>query len=101
MTTETLKLSQTDVAAFLMARGHILLDVEFDGTRCSFLFNPSAAPDVDAYERNASVPAQQFAAAWSKLKGLIVRARSRSPRPLDTSTLRPSESLDDNAHRGR
>lgn len=72
---------KTDVAAFCMARGRMLLDIRREGPQCVFVFGSEAADDADAYERNAAVPAQQFAEAWHKLKGLIARTKSTTVNP--------------------
>src|SRR5215510_8306401 len=68
---------QTDEAAFIMTRGHELLEVRRVNEReCHFLFPAVAVVDAEAFMRNASIPARPFSEALTRLKRLIAAAKS-------------------------
>jgi hypothetical protein len=66
------------LAAFLMARGRgvrlVQLPGSVTGSRCHFLFPPTAKPDVEAFENGQAVSAAGFADAHRRLKFLMARA---------------------------
>jgi hypothetical protein len=70
--------SDTNIAAYLTARGHTMQSVRMDDGRCVFEFTADAGSDAEAYFRNAPISARLFAAALRDLKGLIARERARS-----------------------
>src|SRR5262249_23751512 len=76
---------QTEEAAFIMTRGHELLEVQrVNDGECHFLFPAEAAADADAFMRNASAPARPFSEALTRLKRLIAAAKGT---PAIKSTL--------------
>jgi hypothetical protein len=69
--------STTDlnVGAFLIARGHKLVQVTGEGAQKKFGFHDDARRDVDNYFLDALVPARSFAAALKTLKSAIYATR--------------------------
>ena len=64
--------SDLSLAAFLLSRGHALLDVgTVGGGRKVFHFPPEVHEEARAFYQNAPVPARAFANALRDLKALI------------------------------
>jgi len=68
----TLKTTDLNQAAYLMALGHSLVGVSGSpGGRRVFQFDATARADADTFYRNGTVPARAFAHALGDLKTLI------------------------------
>jgi hypothetical protein len=67
--------TELEVAAFLKARGHRLLNAEPAGRMVTFSFEDRAGPDVDAYISGAAVPARELFEAHRSLRALIQQVK--------------------------
>ena len=67
-----LLISDLQVAAYLVAKGHNLLDVRPDGTAHGvFVFSSELKDEADAYFRDGQVSARRFAYAIRELKSRV------------------------------
>lgn len=70
----TYKTSELELASFLKARGHKLLDIE-PGRVVAFLFDGSAERDVRAYFAGAELAARELFEAHRSLRALIQQVK--------------------------
>jgi hypothetical protein len=69
------KTTELEVAAFLKARGHKLLNLEPQGRIVGFAFDNDAEPDVPEYFSGAAVPARELFEAHRSLRALIQQVK--------------------------
>jgi hypothetical protein len=70
------KTTDVSVSAFLVARGHKLLDIEGDNpAKRMFVFPEAARADVPKFFTDAPVGARTFAAALKSLKSAVHAGR--------------------------
>ena len=67
--------TELEVAAFLKARGHKLLNAVPAGRLVTFSFDGRAGPDVDSYIAGAEVPARELFEAHRSLRALIQQVK--------------------------
>jgi hypothetical protein len=84
MLTTTFTTTDLYLAAFLMARGHTVAVRKLPGglstgTRCQFVFPPTAANDADTFESGQAISAAGFADALKRLKAIMARAPLAMP----------------------
>jgi hypothetical protein len=70
--------TELEVAAFLKARGHRLLDAQPQGRLVTFGFEDSACEDVQAYFSGAEVSARELFEAHRHLRALIQQLKQHS-----------------------
>jgi len=70
--------SELELASFLKARGHKLLDARMSGRVVTFEFAQTAAEDVDAYFAGIEVSARELFEAHRSLRALIQQVREYS-----------------------
>jgi hypothetical protein len=59
-----------NMAAFLMARGHLLREIRGAEWR-SFIFEAAAADDAPLFHQNAAIPARTFVRAQRDVRSLL------------------------------
>lgn len=84
--------NELEVAAFLKARGHKLLEAKPQGRLVTFGFEAGAATDVDAYFAGVELPARELFEAHRHLRALIQRLKQHSYQRngMDTHVTRSS-----------
>ena len=70
--------TELEVAAFLKARGHRLLDATSHGHLVSFSFEESAASDLDSYFAGIAVSARELFESHRSLRGLIRQLKEQT-----------------------
>jgi hypothetical protein len=76
--------TELEVAAFLKARGHRLLDAKPHGHLVSFSFEESAAADLDSYFCGREVSARELFEAHRCLRGLIRQLKEQKLNKIGT-----------------
>lgn len=71
----TYRTTELEVAAFLKARGHRLLNAQAAGRVVAFSFEDGAGEDVDQYIAGAEVPARELFEAHRSLRALIQQVK--------------------------
>ncbi len=66
-----LLISDIQVAAFLMARGHNLLDLRPEGTHGVFVFPSELKDEADKFFQDGQVSARKFGNAIRELKSRV------------------------------
>ncbi len=66
-----LQISDIQVAAFLVARGHNLLDVRPEGTHGVFVFPSELKDEADKFFQDGQVSARKFGNAIRELKSRV------------------------------
>ena len=74
----TYQTTELEVAAFLKARGHRLLDARPQGSLVRFGFADSAGEDVQEYFSGAAVSARELFEAHRHLRALIQQLKQHS-----------------------
>ncbi len=74
----TYQTTELELAAFLKARGHRLLDARPQGRLVLFSFDDSASADVQAYFSSAEVSARELFEAHRHLRALIQQLKQHS-----------------------
>jgi hypothetical protein len=67
--------NELEVAAFLKARGHKLLEAKPQGRLVTFGFEAGAAAEVEAYFAGAEIAAQRLFEAHRSLRALIQQVK--------------------------
>ena len=70
--------TELEVASFLKARGHRLLDAKPHGHMVTFSFEESAATDLDSYFSGIAVSARELFEAHRCLRGLIRQLKEQT-----------------------
>ena len=67
--------TELDIASFLMASGHRLLDAQPQGPLVQFSFDPGVAPAVEEYFAGASLPVQEVFRAHRHLRTVVKQVK--------------------------
>ena len=71
---------ELELAAYLKARGHRLIDAAATGTLVTFSFAPSAQADLAEYFAGAEISARELFQAHRHLRALIEQIKQTSQR---------------------
>ena len=75
MNTFSYRTTELEVASFLKARGHRLLNAQPAGRVVTFSFGDGAGEDVDQYIAGAEIPARELFEAHRSLRALIQQVK--------------------------
>ena len=70
--------TELEVASFLKARGHHLIDATSKGRLIEFAFGPSASEDVGNYIAGEAIPARNLFEAHRSLRALIQQVKQHN-----------------------
>ena len=79
--------TELELAAFLKARGHRLLDAEPQGRLVCFGFDDSASADVQQYFSGAEVSARELFEAHRHLRALIQQLKQHTSQKIGEDNL--------------
>ncbi len=71
------RISDLNVAAFLLAKGHRLLGTDFGGARVTFLFDAPDSAVSDYFDENCVISPRKLLNALRDLKGILQQGRRR------------------------
>lgn len=80
------KTSELEVASFLKASGHALLNAQAQGRVVEFYFEPAAEAAVERYFRGAALPARDLFEAHRSLRALIQQVKEHHSQQNGTDT---------------
>jgi hypothetical protein len=80
----TYRTTELELAAFLKARGHSLIEAIPQGRIVTFAFDNTAAPDTDAYFAGAQISARDLFEAHRGLRALIQQVKEHSKQTTRT-----------------
>ena len=75
--------AELELAAYLKARGHDLMEVIPQGRVVTFAFDGTAAPDTDAYFAGAEISARDLFEAHRGLRALIQQVKEHQQNRQD------------------
>jgi hypothetical protein len=67
--------TELDIASYLIASGHRMLDAQPQGTLVEFVFDPSVAVDVESYFAGASLPVREVFQAHRHLRTVVKQVK--------------------------
>ena len=67
--------TELDIASFLMASGHRMLDAQPQGSLVQFVFDPAVTADVEAYFAGATLPVQEVFRAHRHLRTVVKQVK--------------------------
>jgi hypothetical protein len=85
--------TELEVAAFLKARGHRLVDAKPHGHLVSFWFEESAATDLDSYFCGVEVSARELFEAHRSLRGIIRQLKENNTNRIGKTTYEQSRTV--------
>jgi hypothetical protein len=80
------KTTELEIAAFLKARGHRLIEATPHGAIVEFAYPPDATPEVDAYFSGAEIRAQELFEAHRSLRALILQIKKHNQNGVEKKT---------------
>jgi hypothetical protein len=67
--------TELDIASYLVASGHRMVAAQPQGSLVEFVFDPSAAGDVESYFAGASLPVQEVFRAHRHLRTVVKQVK--------------------------
>jgi hypothetical protein len=67
--------TELDIASYLVASGHRMLDAQPQGALVEFIFDPSVAADVESYFAGASLPVREVFQAHRHLRTVVKQVK--------------------------